>query len=350
MAKQDMDPITKRALEFADKFAVRWALDNDVPEDLREDAKHEAFVETLLRVRTFDADLGARLEEWVRAQMEPRLHRWLKKQRMAGVVAPPKDGDLPSMVNATVEGIIEEEVSESPEEALHKLNGLTPSAREFLLKARAALDAGMTQEEFARSIGRTRQAVQQRLAALTTKLIPDNLASRATVGNPVTGSGKKTASTSAPLKGRVIGDRNRMHPDLARTVISAGYPASAAEGQRGVRSPRSGPGTLSTRCSEWSGNAKFWTPERRKLRAKADAAVAREAREWRAMQWRDMVRADEDLRILGEGHEDTTLSEDDDGVQDEQKQIVGYLLRQAKDAARYKGTLLKGVEDDFDEE
>jgi RNA polymerase sigma factor (sigma-70 family) len=349
MAKQDMDPITKRALEFADKFAVRWALDNDVPEDLREDAKHEAFVETLLRVRTFDADLGARLEEWVRAQMEPRLHRWLKKQRMAGVVAPPKDGDLPSMVNATVEGIIEEEVSESPEEALHKLNGLTPSAREFLLKTRAAMDAGMTQAEIAQTLGVNQANVSRRLQRLTKKLLPSGI-NTPDVGNPVTGSGKKTASTSAPLKGRVIGDRNRMHPDLARTVISAGYPASAAEGQRGVRSPRSGPGTLSTRCSEWSGNAKFWTPERRKLRAKADAAVAREAREWRAMQWRDMVRADEDRRILGEGHEDTTLSEDDDGVQDEQKQIVGYLLRQAKDAARYKGTLLKGVEDDFDEE
>lgn len=350
MGKRDIDPITKRALEFADKFALRWALDNDVPEDLREDARHEAFVETLLRVRTFDADLGARLEEWVRAQMEPRLHRWLKKQRMAGVVAPPKDGALPSMVNATVDGVLEEEVTESPEEALKKLRGLTPSAREFLLKARAAMDSGMTQEEFAKSLGRSRQAVQQRLSALTQKLIPSNLALSTSFGNPVTGRGKNSSATSAPLRGRVIGDRNRVHPALAKLIVAAGYPASAAEGQRGVRSPRSGPGTLSTRCSEWSGNAKFWTPARRKLRAVADAATALEAREWRAMQWRDMVRADEDLAILNEGHEDASISEDDDGKQAEQKRVLGYLLRQAQEAPRYKGTLLKGVEEDFDED
>ncbi len=349
MAKREIDPLTKRALDFAEQFAIRWALDNDVPEDLRYDAQQEAFVEALKRVRAYEAERGARIEEWVRDRVESRLHRWLKKQRMAGVVAPPKDGDLPSMVNATVEGAFEEEVTETPEEALRKLRGLTPGARDFLLRARTALDNGMTQEEFAASIGRRPHTVSERLLRLTAKLLHGNTIIPANPGNPVTGRGRKSSTSSAPLKGRADGDRHIMHPALASLIINSGYPASAAAGQRGVRSPRTGPGTLSTRCSEWSGNAKFWTPERRKVRAKADAAAAREAREWKAMQWRDRVRADEEHTVLMEGHEDTTITGDDDGGQEAQKQILAYLLRQAKDAPRYKGTLIKGVEDEFDE-
>ncbi len=130
-----------------------------------------------------------------------------------------------------------------------------------------------------------------------------------------------------------------MHPALVKLVIGAGYPISASQGQAGVRSPRSGPGTLATRCSEWVGNATFWTPERRKARSKTDATIALAAREWRAMQGRDMERAEEERNILMEGHNE----------QDDDAHAGAFFLRQAQQASRYRNTLIKGVDDELDE-
>src|SRR5690349_9359428 len=127
-----MDKLTRRALAYADRYVRGWCQDFEVPEHARDDALQEACIEALKRVRTFDEAKGQMLEEWVRARMEPRLFRWLKRQHHGGITGTAEAKAPIGVFNATVEEPQDAEPADDAEKLLTRVDALAEADRQLL--------------------------------------------------------------------------------------------------------------------------------------------------------------------------------------------------------------------------
>lgn len=342
-----MDKLTRRALAYADRYVRGWCQDFEVPEHARDDALQEACIEALKRVRTFDAARGQMLEEWIRAQMEPRLFRWLKRLHHGGITGTAEAKTPIGVFNAVVEEPQDAETGEDVARMLQAVDDL--SATEYgLLRAFFNLDgAGRTQRELALELGVNQSTVSRRVQSIIEKITIGACIKSGSAGNPYRGDEAQTESPGKGIERAALGGGATVHPSYLSTEYKhlkqhfrklcekTGYPSSSVPKQHGIHDEQTGPGTMSTKCSEWVPDSKFWTPPRKKARRDAAIRFADLRREFRM----ENKQHEEQLAAIG-----TDMSEAAGG-----DNAGEFFLRQARRSDRYDGLLLLGTLDELDD-
>ena len=343
-----MNKLTRRALAYADRYVRGWCQDFEVPEHARDDALQEACIEALKRVRTFDEAKGQMLEEWVRAQMEPRLFRWLKRQHHGGITGTAEAKTPIGVFNAVVEEPQDAETAEDVDRLLATAEALAPDERALLHKVYGTDGEFRTHAGLAAEAGVSRQAITARIARIVQKISASDIAKTGTAGNPYRGDEAQTESPGNSTECAALGGGATVQPSYPATEYKhlkkqfrdlcegAGYPESAVPRYHGIHDEQTGPGTLSTKCSDWVPDSKFWTPPRKKARRDAAISFADLRREFRM----DNKTHEEQLAL---GLADMTEAPGGDAAGE-------FFLRQAQRAERYDGLLLGTLDDNEGEE
>jgi len=344
-----MDRLQARALAYAERYARGWCQDFDVPEHARDDAIQEARIEALKRARTYNEDKGQMLEEWVRAQMEPRLFRWLRRLHQGGITGTSEAQSPVGVFNATIEEPQDIEPADDAERLLSAIDALAPEETELLVKYYGLDGVRRTQAQLAMEHQVTQQAVAKRISRVLEKIHAAAVVKNDIGGNPYRGDEAQTESPgigdSAALGGGATipsyasTEYKHLKKQFQDMCECAGYPSSAAPNKHGLHDEQTGPGTLSTKCSEWISDGKFWTPERKRLRKDAATRFAEAHRTFR------------DINAVQEEQLQVTYDEAMEGWDERiPARAAGLLLRHAQQSPRYSGVLVAAAEDKGDEE